>query len=76
MTQQEIYARTQVKLLTNRRKIHLKLFGFSHSKYYRYITKPKLKMRANEAPLQTQTRSRIKTHERSLLEVAVETWNS
>ena len=36
---QDIDARTKVKLLTNRRTIHLKLLAFSDSKDYRYITK-------------------------------------
>ena len=46
------------------------LLVFSYSKDYRYITKPKLKMRANEVPLLIQTRSRIKAHERSVLKMA------
>ena len=50
--------------------------AFSYNKDYRYITKSKLKMRENDAPLLMQTRSRMKSHERSVLEMAVKTWNS
>ena len=34
----DIQAKTKVKLLTNRRTIHLKLLAFSYSKDNRYVT--------------------------------------
>ena len=48
----------------------------SYSKDNRYVAKPKLKARADEVPLLMQIRSRIKAHERSVLEMAVKTSNS
>ena len=33
-------------------------------------------MRANEAPLLIQTRTRIKAYERSVIEMSAKTWNS
>ena len=42
----------------------------------KYVTKPKFKVRANEALLLIQTRSRIKVYERRVLEIAVKAWNS
>ena len=67
---QDIHARTKVKLLTNRKTIHLELLAFSYSKDYKYITKPKRKTRENEVPLLIQTRSSIIGYEISALKIS------
>ena len=72
----DIHKRTKVKLLENRRIIHLKTLAYGYSQNINLLTKPQRNTRANNAPLLKQTRSQIKAHERSTLEMAARVWNA